>query len=238
LRVIHRRAIGGAMKLRGFSACLGLALLLPACRKPAEVTVDSKRPVTMRDEGLKTDAGSDARFQEPGSGPILAGVVPGGWLVQPSSQFRLLNYRFGSGGEVAVGISAGDLPGNVNRWLAQFGRDPLDADAVSALEKIEVMGVSGVWVEAEGDYARLHTDTGSHLVRIPLSALQDRWRDGFLRVHRSYLVALDRVTGLRTVGAATRVCLRGAGQVELPVSRRQVRELKQRLVQGPHPDRR
>src|SRR5690606_29193791 len=87
-----------------------------------------------------------------GSGPILAGVVPEGWLVQPSSQFRLLNYRFGSGGEVAVGISAGDLPGNVNRWLAQFGRDPLDADAVSALEKIEVMGVSGVWVEAEGDY--------------------------------------------------------------------------------------
>ena len=83
---------------------------------------------------------------------FLAGVVPEGWLVQPSSQFRLLNYRFGSGGEVAVGISAGDLPGNVNRWLAQFGRDPLDADAVSALEKIEVMGVSGVWVEAEGDY--------------------------------------------------------------------------------------
>lgn len=91
------------------------------------------------------------------------------------------------------------------------------------------------WVEAEGDYARLHTDTGSHLVRIPLSALQERWRDGFLRVHRSYLVALGRVTGLRTVGSATVVCLRGAGPVELPVSRRQVRELKQRLVHGPHP---
>ncbi|WP_328392226.1 LytR/AlgR family response regulator transcription factor [Nocardia sp. NBC_00416] len=91
------------------------------------------------------------------------------------------------------------------------------------------------WVEAEGDYARLHTDTGSHLVRIPLSALQERWRDDFLRVHRSYLVALGRVTGLRTAGSGTLVCLRGAGPVELPVSRRQVRELKQRLVHGPHP---
>jgi DNA-binding LytR/AlgR family response regulator len=91
------------------------------------------------------------------------------------------------------------------------------------------------WVEAEGDYARLHTDTGSHLVRIPLSALQDRWREDFLRVHRSYLVALGRVTGLRTVGSGTLVCLRGAQRVELPVSRRQVRELKQRLVHGPHP---
>lgn len=92
------------------------------------------------------------------------------------------------------------------------------------------------WVEADGDYARLHTGTGSHLVRIPLSALETRWRDaGFLRVHRSYLVALEAVTGLRTVGTATVVCLRADNgtAVELPVSRRQVRELKQRLVHAP-----
>ncbi|MFI9510858.1 LytR/AlgR family response regulator transcription factor [Nocardia sp. NPDC052566] len=93
------------------------------------------------------------------------------------------------------------------------------------------------WVEADGDYARLHTGDGSHLVRIPLSALESRWEDaGFLRVHRSYLVALRLVTGLRTVGNGTVVCLRAdgaAGAVELPVSRRQVRELKQRLVHGP-----
>ncbi|GAB2685972.1 LytR/AlgR family response regulator transcription factor [Nocardia thraciensis] len=93
------------------------------------------------------------------------------------------------------------------------------------------------WVEADGDYARLHTSTGSHLVRIPLSALESRWENaGFLRVHRSYLVALRLVTGLRTTGTATVVCLRAEGNaaaVELPVSRRQVRELKQRLVHGP-----
>ncbi|WP_336085948.1 LytR/AlgR family response regulator transcription factor [Nocardia sp. SSK8] len=93
------------------------------------------------------------------------------------------------------------------------------------------------WVEADGDYARLHTGTGSHLVRIPLSALEARWADaGFVRVHRSYLVALRLVTGLRTTGTGTVVCLRAdsaGGAVELPVSRRQVRELKQRLVHGP-----
>ncbi len=140
------------MKLRGISACLALALLSPACRKPAEVTVDESRPATMRDEELRLHASSNARFQEPGSSPILAGVEPDGWLPQPSSQFRLLNYRFGTGGEVAVGISAGSLAENVNRWLAQFGKDPLDAGALAQLEKIEVMGVSGVWIEAEGDY--------------------------------------------------------------------------------------
>ncbi len=140
------------MKLRGISACLALALLSPACQKPDEVTVDESRPATMRDEGLKLRATSNTRFQEPGSSPILAGVEPEGWLVQPSSQFRLLNYRFGTGGEVAVGISAGSLAENVNRWLAQFGQDPLDTDALAQLEKIEVMGVSGVWIEAAGGY--------------------------------------------------------------------------------------
>ncbi|MGW0179289.1 LytR/AlgR family response regulator transcription factor [Nocardia sp. NPDC003345] len=137
----------------------------------------------------------------------------------------------------------------LRRVAAHRARPGAEADPAGNNEVIpvELAGVTTLvhrsqvsWVEAEGDYARLHTDTGSHLVRIPLSALQERWRDGFLRVHRSYLVALGRVTGLRTVGSATRVCLRGAGPVELPVSRRQVRELKQRLVHGPHtpPERR
>src|SRR5262249_46228691 len=46
------------------------------------------------------------------------------------------------------------------------------------------------WVEAQGDYARLHTADGSHLVRVPLAVLEERWADaGFVRIHRSYLVA-------------------------------------------------
>lgn len=93
------------------------------------------------------------------------------------------------------------------------------------------------WVEAEGDYARLHTDTGSHLVRIPLSSLESRWADaGFLRVHRSYLVALPLVTGIRSVGSGLVVCMRPVADeppVELPVSRRHTRELKDRLIRGP-----
>jgi DNA-binding LytR/AlgR family response regulator len=97
------------------------------------------------------------------------------------------------------------------------------------------------WVEADGDYARLHTDTGSHLVRIPISTLEDRWRNaGFLRVHRSYLVALPLVTGIRTVGSGTVVCLRSGRDerpVELPVSRRHTRELKDRLVRIPRQSR-
>ncbi len=153
LRVAGRRAIGGAMKTRGFFACLGLALLLPACRKPKEVTVEESRALTMRDEAPKLDATSNQRFQAPGSGPFIAGEVPAAWLEQPGDAFRLLNYRFGTGGEVAVGTASGGLAENVNRWLGQFAKPGLSAEEVAKLPKGRIAGVEGVWVEASGDYA-------------------------------------------------------------------------------------
>ncbi len=53
-------------------------------------------------------------------------------------------------------------------------------------------------VEAQGDYARLHTDTDSHLLRSPLSALEQEWGPaGFVRIHRSILVALAHVDEVR-----------------------------------------
>jgi DNA-binding LytR/AlgR family response regulator len=122
----------------------------------------------------------------------------------------------------------------------QTADDDDDSDVIPA----ELGGVTHLvprdsigWVEAEGDYARLHSASGSHLVRIPLSTLETRWRDrGFQRVHRSYLVALRLVTGLRTSDGAVLVRLRANGAspaVELPVSRRQARELRDRVVRDP-----
>ena len=90
------------------------------------------------------------------------------------------------------------------------------------------------YVEAQGDYARLHTAEGSHLVRIPLSVLEDRWRDaGFVRIHRSFLVSLPLVTELRLSGSGYVVRVgNGPDCAELPVSRRHTRELKDRLVRA------
>jgi DNA-binding LytR/AlgR family response regulator len=86
------------------------------------------------------------------------------------------------------------------------------------------------WVEAQGDYARLHTAEGSHLVRVPLATLADRWADaGFVRIHRSYLVQLRLITELRLAGGAYVVVIDGR---ELPVSRRHTRDLKDRLVRA------
>ena len=106
----------------------------------------------MVDENPKLNATSSDRFEAPGTGPFIAGTVPASWLSQPPSAFRLLSYRFGTGGEVAVGMSAGDVLSNVNRWLGQFGGAALDQAGVDALEQGEVVGAKGVWVEASGEY--------------------------------------------------------------------------------------
>lgn len=119
-----------------------------------------------------------------------------------------------------------------------------DPDARADVIPAELGGITHLvprdtigWVEAEGDYARLHSSSGAHLVRIPLSTLETRWRNrGFQRIHRSYLVALRQVTGLRTTDGAVLVRLRANGAspaVELPVSRRQAKELRDRLVRDP-----
>jgi len=90
------------------------------------------------------------------------------------------------------------------------------------------------WVEAQGDYARLHTAEGSHLVRVPLATLAERWSEsGFVRIHRSYLVQLRLIDELRMVNSGYVVVL---GETELPVSRRHTRDLKDRLVRAAKQD--
>ena len=72
------------------------------------------------------------------------------------------------------------------------------------------------YVEAHGDYARLHTAGESHLVRVPLSALEERWAGaGFVRIHRSTLVCLAHVDEVRAVDGRVSVRLgrrRAAGE--------------------------
>lgn len=136
---------------------------------------------------------------------------------------------------IAAGESSPRAPETTAQRPAGGGDEviPVELSGVTSLVRRDSIS----WVEAVGDYARLHSATGSHLVRIPLSTLAARWQDhGFHRVHRSYLVALPMVTGLRTSGSSTLVCVRANGAsetVELPVSRRQLRELKDRLVRDP-----
>jgi DNA-binding LytR/AlgR family response regulator len=86
-----------------------------------------------------------------------------------------------------------------------------------------------VWyAEAKGDYVRLHTIDGSYLVRMSLAALERRWAEaGFIRVHRSTLVAARHVSELRFEGGRVMLTV---GTETLLVSRRHTRQVREQLV--------
>jgi len=111
------------------------------------------------------------------------------------------------------------------------GRDDDEVIPVELAGTTKLIPRSSVrWVEAQGDYARLFTTEGSHLVRIPLAQLEERWaKAGFVRIHRSYLVSLPLVTELRMGQGGYQVVI-GNEEKVLPVSRRHTRELKDKLV--------
>jgi len=142
------------MKTPAFLGCVAV-LSLSACRKPpAVVTVTETRAETSNDTKPKLFASSDERFRDQRPSPVQ-GTTPQGWLKLPSTQFRLLNYRFGESGlgEVSVGISTGSVLDNVNRWLGQFNAPKLTSETMDERRRVNIVGTAGVWVEADGTYS-------------------------------------------------------------------------------------
>ncbi|MCW2889704.1 MAG: hypothetical protein QOE54_158 [Streptosporangiaceae bacterium] len=91
-----------------------------------------------------------------------------------------------------------------------------------------VMRSTVLYVEAHGDYVRLHTSEGGYLIRMPLVVLARRWEAaGFIRIHRSTLVSARHITELRFEGGRATVQV---GDELLPVSRRHTREVRDLLV--------
>lgn len=127
---------------------------------------------------------------------------------------------------------AGDFPGGD---AAPHGAGDIPTVPVESGGRTSMVDRGDVcWIQANGDYVRLHTvQGGSHLVRLPLALFEERWAaHGFVRIHRSHLVALQHVSEVRT-GAGGGAIVRVAGQ-DLAVSRRHTAELKHRLLRVPH----
>lgn len=144
-----------------------------------------------------------------------------------------------AGSAAAKAVSSGNGgAGNGAQTESAPDNDPFAVIPVELGGTTKLVRRSSVrWVEAQGDYARLHTDDGSHLVRIPLAQLEENWSEaGFVRIHRSYLVALNLINELRMSSSGYSVLIAGGPMREpreLPVSRRHTRELKDRLVRSP-----
>jgi DNA-binding LytR/AlgR family response regulator len=85
------------------------------------------------------------------------------------------------------------------------------------------------WVESVGDYVRLHmTEGDAHLLRMPISHLEEKWAaHGFIRIHRGYLVSVDKITEFSAWGSNHTVKVAGRS---LPVSRRHARDVRDRVL--------
>jgi DNA-binding LytR/AlgR family response regulator len=111
---------------------------------------------------------------------------------------------------------------------------------VLRVEKVAVVAAGGTelldydqvhYAQADGDYSRVHTYDRSYLCTASLGELEEKLPAGrFARIHRSYLVNLSKVAGVRRV-APERLCLQlaDAEKTELDVARRQARQLRERL---------
>lgn len=75
------------------------------------------------------------------------------------------------------------------------------------------------WVEAQGDYVKLHSGKESHLLRETMNALSDRLDPGrFVRIHRSRIVNLDYIREIRPLWGGDCAVLMRDG-TELTMSR-------------------
>ena len=90
------------------------------------------------------------------------------------------------------------------------------------------------WIEAADYYACLHVGTKSHLLRRTLTDLErDLEGSSFCRIHRSAIVNLERVRGLRIAEDGEHEVLLETGAA-LRLSRRYRKVLQERLGVGQH----
>jgi two-component system LytT family response regulator len=80
------------------------------------------------------------------------------------------------------------------------GGRPLERLAVKSIGRIAFVRTEEIdWIEAEGNYVRLHAGRETHLLRQTLRSLADRLDPSrFLRIHRGVVVNADRVRELQS----------------------------------------
>ena len=150
------------------------------------------------------------------------------FLVKPFTETRFAETI----GRLRQGRRPGAPDDGVPRLLRDLGRRP---DRLLVPEgrgrRIVPVAVSAIgWIQAEGDYARIHAGNKSYLVYRTLNELEERLDPAeFLRVHRSAIVRLDQILEVVPVGSGRyRLALKGGGAPT--VSRGRAQALKRLIL--------
>jgi two-component system LytT family response regulator len=118
---------------------------------------------------------------------------------------------------------------------AARGPGPLSRVVVKDGATITILPVPVIeWIKAEDDYVLLRSGGRNHLKQETLANLEAQLPpERFVRIHRSYLLALDRLERVRPTPTGGHEALLRDGTV-LPVSRAGARLLRERLGGDPH----
>ncbi|MES2056442.1 MAG: LytTR family DNA-binding domain-containing protein [Pseudomonadota bacterium] len=151
---------------------------------------------------------------------VVASALSGGpgWMIALWATFCLL----------VLGETTAGAPGRMAMPADQPMNWP-DVWSEDAHWRVRVPMENVILFEAERDYVRLHTPSKQYLVRGRLKDWVNRLpEDRYMRVHRSAIVRLEAVEGIRGAGSVWRVRLRNG--VEAPVSRSMGRAVRQWLA--------
>jgi two-component system response regulator AlgR len=101
--------------------------------------------------------------------------------------------------------------------------------AVRVRDELKLIAVKDVrYFRADQKYVTVRHTGGEDLLDESLRTLEEEFASDFVRAHRSLLVGIGHIQALERAGDGYALRLRGEA-APLPVSRRQLAELKQRL---------
>jgi two-component system LytT family response regulator len=123
------------------------------------------------------------------------------------------------------GAAPAELPTDTLATL-RGGRKPVERLTIKASGRIYFLKTEDIdWVEAAGNYLRLHVGTETHLLRETMNNLEARLDpERFWRVHRSTIVNVDRIRELQPLFHGDYVLFLNDG-TELTLSRTYRRSL-------------
>jgi two-component system, LytTR family, response regulator len=116
------------------------------------------------------------------------------YLLKPFDRDRFQRALARARSQIAANEKAQVLP-----HYGPSQRRPLQRLVIKSLERVFFLRLEEIdWIEAAGNYVKLHVGAETYLRRETMTALEDRLNtDQFVRVHRSTIVNLDRIQELQ-----------------------------------------
>ncbi|PJJ75674.1 LytTR family two component transcriptional regulator [Thermoflavifilum aggregans] len=111
--------------------------------------------------------------------------------------------------------------------LAGSYHSPLQRIVVKKSDQIKIIPVSAIWyLEAADDYVKIHTAEGYYLKNATMQYYENHLpADQFIRVHRSFIVAISQISSLHFSEREGQWIRLGSGKA-IPVSKQGYQKLK------------